>query len=137
MLDPRPGQLQIETLGAEGLAFRIGAGPWQNLAAPEVEAVDAAGAGDWLTASFLDQLPAGRPSEMSAAALAEALKVSQGVAAVSCLYAGARGCAAIPREVLQAAQVALAKGDVPVVPPAPSPRRSRAADACPLCLGPV
>jgi fructokinase len=137
ILDPRRGQLQIETHGAAGLGFRRGREAWREMAAPTVEALDAAGAGDWLTASFLDQLPADGPIEMSTVALEDALEVSQRAAAVSCLYAGARGCAAMSPEMLQAAQAALAKSEVPVIPPAPVRRRSRAADACSLCLGPV
>lgn len=137
VLEVRAHQLQIETLGADGLRFRFGGDRWRHLPAPEIEVIDAAGAGDWLTASFLNELPDDGPSAMSQRELSAALEVGQQTAAFSCLYPGARGCAAVSYVEMQAARNTLSRGQSVTVPPATLERRGRAAGVCPVCLGPI
>jgi fructokinase len=138
MLEPRPGQLQIETLGAEGLRFRVGGEGWRSSAAPSVDPVDTAGAGDWLTAAFLDALPSLRIESLTRARIHAALDQAQAVAALSCLHVGARSLADLPLERMRADADRLRKGDPPPAAVlAPAGRRSRAGGVCTTCLGPT
>lgn len=92
--------LEIETQGFEGLRFRnmLKRGSkkeWQHLAAYEVTKIkDAAGAGDWCTASIINIV--GRDGlaglrEVTDAELIEALRYGQAAAAWNCGFEGARG----------------------------------------------
>ncbi len=94
-----PAWLVIETLGAEGLRYRIRRnsriGSWKLLSAFTVkDLTDAAGAGDWCTAGFLDVLlrqerkATRRPSEKR---VVKALRHGQALSAVNCRFEGARG----------------------------------------------
>jgi sugar/nucleoside kinase (ribokinase family) len=63
-------KLFIQTLGAEGLRFRLRGGAWRHV--PPVEcrnAVDWEGAGDWTTAAFINAL--GEEGRLSVASLDE------------------------------------------------------------------
>ncbi len=136
MFESRPGQLQIETLGAEGLRFRVGNDEWAHIAAPAVDPVDTAGAGDWLTAGFLDTLPSLDLRKLSAAQVHAALDAAQGLAALSCLYVGARSLASLSSEVVKSAAETLRRGALESAVPLTLPgRRSRAAGVCETCLG--
>jgi fructokinase len=90
---PPSGQLRVVTEGAAGVRFRLGRGRWKRLAAYSVPAVlDAAGAGDWMTAAIIDALGhRGRGIDNRAAI--EALKVGQSLAALNCRLPGARALA--------------------------------------------
>jgi sugar/nucleoside kinase (ribokinase family) len=92
--------LQIETLGPDGLRYRLrvpGSRPrkWQHLdAVPAARFRDTAGAGDWCTAGLIHKLfPAGIQALESAddAAVRHALRYGQALAAWTCGFEGSRG----------------------------------------------
>jgi fructokinase len=136
LFDARVGQWQIETAGPRGLRFRRGTGRWTHMPGWDVDAVDPAGAGDWLTAALLADLgvnlPAASPADM-AASLARA----QAVAALNCLAVGARALATQPRAAIERATDAVLRG-------MPAPNRAVARltrvcrpATCALCLAPL
>jgi sugar/nucleoside kinase (ribokinase family) len=93
-----PNQLlQIETLGAEGLRYRMRSRKklWKMLEvfnAPRV--ADTAGAGDWCTAGLIHQLGRDGSKGFSASSQHEvesALRFGQALAAWNCGFKGARG----------------------------------------------
>jgi sugar/nucleoside kinase (ribokinase family) len=93
------GRLEIQTLGADGLRFRVARnrkqGAWHKLpASHSVQVVDTAGAGDWCTAGLLKQIGmVGRESFESATVeeIRAALRYGQALASWSCRFEGARG----------------------------------------------
>ena len=121
---PTGGQLRIATMSEAGLEYeaRFG-GRVLGGRLPAVRAgpvADAAGAGDWLTAGFLHALPAratgGRKglAGVSKASLERALGFGQSLAAINCLYSGARGSmyANTAAAVVSAARAAASAGRV-------------------------
>lgn len=135
MLRARTGQLQIESLGPDGLRFRQGDDDWRYVSGFDIDVADAAGAGDWLTAAFLDELPSTQIEALSTSQLLAALKAAQGVAALSCLYIGARTLASVPLEEMRSAAELLGNGELEAAPAAPAGRRYAASGVCSLCLG--
>ncbi len=134
LLQPRRGQVQIETLGSRGLRFRVGFGDWRAIAAPAVCVIDTAGAGDWLTAAFVENLDCLKLDELSDGELHRALGRAQAVAALSCTFAGARSLSALPAATLRDPERAL-RSDLVAPHAARLPgRRSRVSHACHLCL---
>jgi fructokinase len=132
---PRDEQIWIATAGAEGTRFRVGSTEWCSLAAPRVAAIDAGGAGDWMTATLLAGLVAGPRAHLSD--LTTLIADAQAVAALSCLVPGARTLADVltPKEVREEAR-RLVSGDSPRLtyqfrsdPPAD--------DHCPHCRLPI
>ena len=126
---PAGGQLRIATASEEGLEYeaRLGGRAFGGrLSAVRAggPVVDAAGAGDWLTAGFLHALPVraadsaggGRRglARASKASLERALRFGQSLAAINCLYSGARGSmyANAAAAVASAANAAAASGEV-------------------------
>lgn len=88
--------LEIETLGAEGLRYKLhGEGSWTHLPAYEIGPVrDTAGAGDWCTAGIIQLLGTSGQEGFHGAArdqLEEALRFGQALASVNCCYEGPRG----------------------------------------------
>lgn len=90
--------LEIQTLGEEGLRFRVasktGPGRWSALPAFLAEVVDTAGAGDWTSAGLITELfKNGRESlkKLTKARVQAALEFGQAVAALNCNFEGARG----------------------------------------------
>ena len=135
-LEDRAGQVQIVTYGSEGAEHREGTGPWHRSPAFDSSPIiDAAGAGDWTTAGFLDAA-ASRDFDGQ---ISTALAWGQAAAAVSCGFVGARGIAyvqspealqrAVRRVIDNGTRPCLYTGE-PVIP------RSSANDACPTCLEP-
>jgi sugar/nucleoside kinase (ribokinase family) len=90
-------QLRIVTEGRAGTRFRIGGGAWVKIEALPAHVVDAGGAGDWMTAAFLQRLSAHDRWEM--AEVREGLAFAQAVAALSCALPGARTLARAIRPV--------------------------------------
>ncbi|RQS25592.1 hypothetical protein DIE03_25030 [Burkholderia sp. Bp8992] len=92
-------EVVIQTLGAQGLRFRVASdmpqGSWRTLTAFSVPRVaDTAGAGDWCTAGLLYALYGGRSSrELNTPTLAASLRFGQALAALNCMHSGARGLA--------------------------------------------
>ena len=89
-----PDKLFIQTMGAEGLRFRLRGGEWIHLApAPCDKVVDWEGAGDWTTSAFLNNIAetdipfASLTEEMVAAALEKA----QEIAAQSVQFLSSKG----------------------------------------------
>ena len=129
-LDPPAGQVQIITHGPAGAAVRSGKGAWRHFAAFPVAAVDAGGAGDWMTAAMLDRLAHG-------GALYDAIREGQSWGASSCVYLGARGMNRGPTEEVAARVDALMHGRPlrpaePIVADAAGWQSAEA--ACALCL---
>jgi fructokinase len=92
----RRATLEIETRGADGLAFRLGTERrWRARGAVRVEKLrDASGAGDWLTAGFL--YAAAREGAISSAladasSIEKAFAIGQALAAFNCQFEGPRG----------------------------------------------
>ena len=91
-------RLEVQTLGVDGLRYRLsnsGSRKWKWLpAVPVAGFKDASGAGDWCSAGILQALgrrgrtPFRRASEIG---IRKALRYGQILAAINCLYAGARG----------------------------------------------
>lgn len=92
-------RLEIQTLGARGLRYRIAngrrRGRWRRLGAlPGGSVVDTAGAGDWCTAGLLTRLAGDARAGFERAAEADieqALRFGQALASWSCCFEGARG----------------------------------------------
>ena len=86
--------LIVETRGAEGLRYRW-EGRWSQLDAfPVEDIVDAAGSGDWCTATLIHRM--GRTgaepfSRATSSGIETALQDGQAAAAVNCGFLGARG----------------------------------------------
>lgn len=96
-MEPR---LQIETLGREGLRYRLRISKsrtlgWQCLDAfPAAPLRDTAGAGDWCTAGLVDKLYRGGARALEAAddsIVRDALRYGQALAAWTCGFEGPRG----------------------------------------------
>lgn len=97
--NPSP-RLEIQTLGAAGLRFRLKVGsvtpgPWHQLPAfPVADFRDATGCGDWCSAGLLNRIGTGGRAgflRMQPATIAEGLGWGQALAAVNCRHEGARG----------------------------------------------
>jgi len=134
-LDASAGKVVIETDGAAGARFRVGEGAWHRSPAYAVDARDAGGAGDWMTAIVLDALRGGSRLVRD---VRSAVKLGQGYAALSCLFPGARTMST----QLDAKQVgsrvsAIMAGREPDVSASRSPGAMFDRDNCPACLLPV
>lgn len=88
--------LEIETLGEDGLRFRMRHNftSWHSLPAHEVAIKDTAGSGDWTSVGLLSALFRNGKSNLATATKADvtaALVHAQAIAALSCEFEGARG----------------------------------------------
>lgn len=86
-------KLFIQTQGAKGLSYRLNFG-WIHLeTVPNDKVIDTAGAGDWTTAAFINELFKTRNgiSGISVVEIEKALNDAQKIGAQSCSYEGARG----------------------------------------------
>lgn len=87
--------LEVQTLGAEGLRFRMKSDSWRTLQAiPVVTVVDSCGSGDWCTSGLLNQLAADGIGGLEAAKVGDitaGLHYGQELAAWNCQFEGARG----------------------------------------------
>lgn len=100
--------LHIETLGPDGLRFRINGGAWTERDAYKTDTVaDTSGAGDWCSAGLLHILGrywSGDPNMVDADLIDRGLSYGQALAALNCLFEGARGALyGIPRDKLSRA----------------------------------
>jgi fructokinase len=94
--DAAPGnQLQIQTLGSDGIAWRRGGRSWRALPGEQSNSLDSSGAGDWLSSVLLHYLA--RTPVMSDTDLVKTLQAGQILAAISCEYLGARGLYTAPK----------------------------------------
>jgi sugar/nucleoside kinase (ribokinase family) len=86
-------ELEIQTLGADGLKFRtIGQKEWTFLPGFAIDnVVDAAGAGDWSTAGMLKILGGIPLKEWTRNNIVYALQFGQVLSALNCTFEGARG----------------------------------------------
>lgn len=100
LVDRSPIPVEIETLGTEGLRFRMRqagrAGAWRHLSAfPAFSMRDSAGSGDWCTAGLLAHAVADGGDPMARfndeKAISDSLHFGQALAALNCSYDGARG----------------------------------------------
>lgn len=96
---PSP-RLEIQTLGSEGLRYRLKEGsakpgPWRTLAAQTTgEYKDSTGCGDWTSAGVLHRVGRGGRKgflRLSEDSIVEALSFGQALAAVNAGFEGARG----------------------------------------------
>lgn len=133
------GQVRIETRGSEGSAFRIGAGDWQLLPSCPIRAVDAGGAGDWMTAALIDVLQTRQ--KWSERHIRRAIEFAQAVAAISCLLPGARTLSNLmDRGAIRIAAAKLARGITPFIPrtePSPNKAVDTNCAGCSLPLSPA
>jgi fructokinase len=134
LLAPRSRQLQIETLGAAGLRFRVGGRRWKELQAVKTTVVDSGGAGDWLTAALLTNLQSLIPDALKD--VEDGLRRAQALAALSCRLVGARSLATQSRRTVERAVETLLVGEEPKLTRLHWERSSRAQHVCELCLGP-
>jgi fructokinase len=138
--------MEIETLGAEGLQFRMRKGrrlgAWSHLAAlPALSIRDCAGSGDWCTAGLMAYLASGAGHPVTRIGdpdvVVRGLRFGQALAALNCSFDGARGLmyAATRSNVLKAAERLLTNA-VPKLPrksvplPAAATRTTRTCAAC-------
>ncbi|MBD3267735.1 hypothetical protein GF373_13780 [bacterium] len=89
--------LEIESQGKQGLQFRVHhgqtRGDWNYIPAPAVpKFTDAAGAGDWLSAGFLNYVcKSEEPFPFGTPLVTEALSAGQSTAVMNCAFESARG----------------------------------------------
>lgn len=91
--------LEIETLGASGLRYRLGTDfshtrTWHKLPAhPVVNLLDSAGAGDWCSAGIIHRIGQkwSRSDLLNNNEIESAIRFGQALAALNCYYEGARG----------------------------------------------
>ncbi len=87
--------LHVETLGGAGLRYKVGRGNWRSLPAASPPRVkDAAGAGDWCTAGLVHIIGRNGVKSLRSARQKEleiALNFGQSLAALNCMFEGARG----------------------------------------------
>ncbi len=91
-------ELEIETLGKEGLKYRRKSNKnqdWKSISSFEINNVlDSAGAGDWCTAGIINELGAEGINSfvnLDDIAIEKALMIGQAFGGVNCRYDGARG----------------------------------------------
>lgn len=132
-------QLEIVTMGARGLRFRLAGQRWNSLAPFPTSVIDAGGAGDWVTAGLLSSLSMDQIKERDA--VATALRVGQSLASHSCTFLGARGMAtnAKPADVAELVSSRV-RSAIPIPrgyrPPASISLGSTSLH-CPTCLTPT
>jgi len=127
--------LEIVTDGKRGVRATLGNTSIQ-LPAFEVEVVDAAGAGDWTTAGLVWRLLDHEREAWSETIVRTALRDAQALAAINCVYPGAR---AASEHLTKAEMLAVARkliaDQAPVFTPPQPPRRTRSrATGCSSCL---
>jgi fructokinase len=90
--------LEIETLGKEGLRYRLKSSnnhEWTNIHPFQLDyLLDSAGAGDWCTAGIINQLGYDGVksfTESSKNEVHDALNIGQALGALNCMFFGARG----------------------------------------------
>lgn len=91
--DSYKDKLFIQTQGAKGLSYRLNFG-WIHLEpVANDKVIDTAGAGDWTTAAFINELFKTRNGirGISVVEIEKALNEAQKIGAQSCSYEGARG----------------------------------------------
>ena len=112
--------LEIQTRGANGLAYRagfLGNESWIEMEAiPTPRLVDAAGSGDWLTAGLIHTIWFnGTKIASSEKELQDSLRFGQALAALNCGFVGARGIMySLDRGQILSAADCLASGSKPV-----------------------
>jgi sugar/nucleoside kinase (ribokinase family) len=92
--DRFPDKLFIQTLGPDGLRFKLRGGSWVHVPpVPCDEVVDWEGAGDWTTSTFLARLGDVNKEfvELTEEMVADALKAAQTAAAQSVRYLSSKG----------------------------------------------
>lgn len=121
LVDDARVPIQIETLGAEGLRYRLKSNQWFSL--PVVEApslADAAGSGDWCTAGLIDVAFRESHGRLGNSVVRKGLQLGQALAALNCAYLGARGLAyamAGPTGVRAATELLRHRKNAQTVPP--------------------
>lgn len=90
--------LEIETLGKNGLQYRLKANKqqkWKTIPSFKIESViDSAGAGDWCTAGIINELGFNGVESFNNAnieTIEKALSIGQVLGGINCAYDGARG----------------------------------------------
>lgn len=85
--------LEVETLGSEGLMYRIRGSDWKVMTGYRVSVKDTAGAGDWCSAGLIHALFALGTSSVADSSedrIADALDFGQILAATKCMFEGPR-----------------------------------------------
>ncbi len=131
------GVLQIITYGQDGLAFRLRDTTWRRQGGFTTAAVDAAGAGDWLTAVLIHLLPTDVDA-WTDDSVWETLSTAQAAAAISCTLPGARSLASsVTREELTREIDLIRSGRTPNPLSMPDFGRASADRLCDECLLPL
>ncbi|AFY61890.1 carbohydrate kinase family protein [Synechococcus sp. PCC 6312] len=139
--------LQVETLGAKGIRYRRRGengvlAEWQLVPGFTAESFkDAAGSGDWCTAGMIHLLGQSGTSKLENCSndeLVEALKFGQALAALNCLFDGARGAMyALSAQSLKMAVEQIMMGNQPKLiyqDMAPNSIKKTLQDVCPSCI---
>jgi sugar/nucleoside kinase (ribokinase family) len=137
---PRPSQLQIISLGADGLKWRLGDRRWRDEPPISGRVADAGGSGDWLTAALLTQLGSAAVATATMNEIRDGIRFGQALATLGCAYVGARGLAraVTAAEAKRSARRLLeATHDGFDVHPLASYRKRARRDDCRACLRPV
>jgi fructokinase len=137
--------LEIQTLGSKGLRYRFrsseySSDKWGELPAlPIPEVVDSAGAGDWCTAGILHVLGQKGAAEFTKASdqeIENALLFGEALAALKCMYKGARGVMYhVTKNELESFTRALLEGKSLDLHLAPSSKERELRDMKHVCLG--
>lgn len=131
-------KLEIETLSKDGVRYKLfGEANWKEIPPADfLNIVDSAGAGDWLTSSFLYYLFS-KPSHLFERNQVEwALAQGQKIAGYNCQYIGARGSMDILSPSLMLSEAfSLMNSSVQNFPQQPMFEESE--HSCPVCLRPV
>ncbi len=111
--DMTPGvPIEIETQGKDGLRYRLSNGEWRQITAPQVDLfIDAAGSGDWVSATVLNQIGSTKQMpDLENIDLDKILAQAQSEAAENGKYIGARGRLYHHRPTIQACDACPACG---------------------------
>jgi len=139
-------KLQIETLGDDGLRYRLSGASlksegWKELAPyPVADFKDAAGAGDWCTAGIIHSLGgrgAAGLNQTEAGQIENALNLGQDLAALKCCHEGPRGImySLKKKQIEISVQKLLEGGSLPMLNDVPDSQQLRKAlnAICPSC----
>lgn len=135
-------QLEVQTLGAEGLRYRRWLNgersQWRQLRAlPAPRLTDSCGSGDWCTAGLLSKLATKGLDGLASADVEQieaALRHGQALAAWNCGFEGARGgMYACSRAAFNQQIAALMEGDLYLTMSEEFPDAIDEAPACPAC----
>lgn len=90
-VDAYPGKLFIQSMGKNGVRYNLRGEGWVTVPPVEVTVVDTEGAGDAMTAAFLNALPCHDVASLTQEQVLAALEVAQKASALAIQYYGSTG----------------------------------------------